>query len=211
MQQRALAAQGKADLPRALAAYNAGRQALDQKYGLRAKPGGTTAAGVKSPAEKARFLLLSAGLEEQAAEYHAHKGNRERAERARQDALRDRLLAYRGIGKLGPAGSAAEKLLAHPVTRADLFRTVGDFYEEQHQFKQAAAVWQRLAQLLESGRTTGMGSGTPAAIRASGARQLAVCYRRLAFCQSKLGKKAETEAALQKAAAAEARVSAAPR
>lgn len=205
-QQRRLADQGKANLTVALQQYSAGRKALDQKYGLHST--GAVVAGVRPPAGRARFLLLSAALSDQSAEYFTHSGNRVQAQKAREDGLRDRLVANRVSGKSALAEAAAEKLLALNPSRPDLFRVVGGFYEEAGRYERAVPVWQRLAQLLETGRPTGLGSGSAASVRESVNRQLAVSYRRLAFCQSRLGKKSEAEAALRKAAEVEARVTA---
>ena len=79
----------------------------------------------------------------------------------REEALRDRLLAYRALGKYELAGPTAEKLLAQNPTRPDLFRIVGDYYEDQKRYNRAEPVWQRLAQLLDTGRPTGIGAGNP--------------------------------------------------
>ena len=124
--QRRLAAEGKANLPRALAEYSAARKALVRKYGLMPKPG-TAATQVRPPAERARFLLLGSTLSDQSAEYYLHSGNRQQAQQVREDALRDRLLAYHALGKYEPAGTVAEKLLAMNPTRPNLFRVVGDY------------------------------------------------------------------------------------
>lgn len=206
-QQRLLACQGKADLAVALKKYSAGRKALNAKYGLHT-PGKSASLGLRSAKDRAHFLLLESTLSDQAAEYFARSGNRTQAQKAREDALRDRVVAYQSLAKHPQADAAAEKLLALNPNRPDLFRTVGEYYEDTKRYERAAPVWQRLVGLLEVGRPTGLGSGSVAELRGSANRQLALCYRRLAFCQSRLGKKAEAEAALRKAGDADARVNA---
>lgn len=169
--------------------FNAEKEALARKY---------PSAGSSRTAERsaqvlrigARHSLVDAGLEDLQATYLERGGNAAAARRTRTHAVTQRLEAYETLGKDAQAQQAASRLLAMDPS-LDTYRRVAEFHQNRRRYTQAAEIWRRGLDHLESGRT-----GGDARTRA---QNLSYFYRQLAFAHSRSGKAQESKQALDRA------------
>jgi tetratricopeptide (TPR) repeat protein len=199
-EQHKLSQQGKADPQQLARTYEQRKAALDRKYaGSRPKP----LSPKQRAAQRARFDLLLASLDDSLSAVYTKKGEMEHARAARREALKTRLQAYQALGKPTLATGAAEKALSVAANDPVVHKTVGTFYQEQSQFGRSAAVWESVVRLIETGKAQFPSPGGRPLPPSYKNLQLAECYRNLAYCYSRLGRSAEVAPLLEKAKKAE--------
>ena len=150
-------------------------------------------------AARARSTLLLASLPDLASPYQTQRGDSAQAASSRIRALRTRLQAYQMSGQTTRAMGAADKLLQLSSPDPIPYETVGRFFMEQNRYARAADAWQRGIRLLESGKAKLPLSSAGAQRDARRNRLLTQFYRELAFCHTRLGKAAESQAAIRRA------------
>lgn len=201
-EQQSLARQKKADMNRTLETFQEKRAVIGKKYGV--KPEQALDRFRRMQAEQAKYVLMGADLDDLAADYAERKGDRETGQESREDATLARLHAYKALGKVEDATTQAEKLLAANSANPIVYDAAGQYLQTAKQWAKAAGAWQQVIQLTESGKVKArkLGMGSPSLVQPG--RQLATYYRQLAFCDSRLGKAAESKSAMEKARSLEA-------
>jgi len=204
-QQVQQARQKQAGVGSAVSQFQTRKAELDKKYNAERIRQTQLSSLDRLQAARAPFRLKLADLDEQSAAYYEALGDRDHAMADRMGAGLARLEAFQDLKQVSQARAAAERLLALNPPNAGPYDAVGRFYQGRGEFQAAAGVWKRVIAAIEGGKILPQKPSKPTTPAPVVHPMLEQFYRQLAFCLLKLNRNAESQVALQQAAAVAAR------
>jgi hypothetical protein len=167
-----------------------GQRALAKKYKVN-DPAAVARLRKAMTALDARYDLADAALQELEGHYLRKSGKEPQGRQLWEDAFTDRMAAYERLGKPKEAGHTAAKLLNAGPKLPGSYMAVAEYHQRRKQYPAAAHVWQKEIRQAEAGQLQVAPKQQP--------RVLALAYRQLAFCYTRLGRSADARKAMEKA------------